>query len=176
MGSGRNNFSAAVDTWQIAETPGASRSLQRTREVHESGDVLRWFKSNPLESGSPRAGYQGLLDTGRGNTVAKFKEFNIEVPQALIDLGFEDTSWHNDTCATMERKLLPGQVAEWPQLRAWVDFDDPSERELFCAKFGLELLANEEEVSNGEASRLYVGDDISALVECIKASEIAHGK
>jgi len=49
----------------------------------------------------------------------QFPDYPVD---ALPDLtGFEDTSWHNDTCPSFKRG----------QLLTWIDWPDPREREDF---------------------------------------------
>jgi hypothetical protein len=58
--------------------------------------------------------------------MATFKEYPaIEIPEALVALGFEDASYRNDACARMEGPS---------DLSVWVAESDPAEREVANAK------------------------------------------
>lgn len=51
----------------------------------------------------------------------EFPHFTLDVE---IPAGFDDQSWHNNTCPSFEKKLPDGQY-----LIIWVDYADPEDRE-----------------------------------------------
>lgn len=58
-----------------------------------------------------------------------FKEFpTIPIPMALMALGFEDYSWHQDLAARIELPLLDG-----PVLHCWVDCPNILDRQALSA-------------------------------------------
>jgi len=71
--------------------------------------------------------------------------------------GFVDSSWHNDTCPSMEH--------EQSQTRIWVEYADPDNRENAGPRFSIEqgeLL--------GEADCVFSTDDAALVVEWVNKS------
>ena len=71
------------------------------------------------------------------NYMKEFPHYDGFLP--MIE-GFEDTSWHNDTCPSLTYKLK----ADY-ELRLYVDFDDPERRENGGHKYKLSLVSPEDE-------------------------------
>lgn len=59
-------------------------------------------------------------------TSSEFPDWSFEHP---IPTGFEDESWHNDTC--------PRFTSEALRLDLWIDYEDEGDRELTGDRFGL---------------------------------------
>lgn len=92
-----------------------------------------------------------------------FKEYpDIEFPKKLHDLGFEDQSWHNDACAAAWKTLPSGKV-----LVAWVDYDNPNDREMSNDKFALVLMDDDDSYGDPEKSHLIISTD--SLDDLLKA-------
>lgn len=49
--------------------------------------------------------------------------------------GFEDSSWHNDTCPSFERPLSHGV-----SIRVWVEHQDPEQRDYLVNRFAIDLM------------------------------------
>lgn len=65
----------------------------------------------------------------------------IEFPAFLRDLGFQDDSYHNDSCGRCGMELASGRY-----LVVWVDYDDPTQREDEASpKFAIQVWGNREE-------------------------------
>lgn len=70
----------------------------------------------------------------------KFKEFDIEIPSVLSELGFEDDSWHNDVSSKATRVLRGGSV-----IVVWVSDKNRDNREYAeSPRFIVEILASED--------------------------------
>jgi len=71
--------------------------------------------------------------------------------------GFTDSSWHNDTCPSLEH--------EQSQTRIWVEYADPDNRENAGPRFSIEqgeLL--------GEADCVFSTDDAALVVEWVRSN------
>lgn len=111
------------------------------------------------------------------NTKTMFYEHpTIEFPQSLIDLGFEDRSYHNDLAAGAWLKL-----ADRKWLCLWVAQADPAEREYDDqAQYYAWLPPYDEESdspdisSDMEPSTVYVGESLDELVKVVEGMKETH--
>ena len=88
---------------------------------------------------------------------------NIQIPECLIRLGFQDESWHNDSAARATLKMPSGSI-----LVAWVAQEKPEDREFTDGpRFGIQILVDEDSYGNMEKT-VSVAD-----FESEKAFEIA---
>lgn len=69
-----------------------------------------------------------------------FEQFpNIVFPRWLVELGFQDNSWHNDVLAKAEFALNHKTL-----LIVWFDEEDPTKRECDgCAQFCIQIQTHE---------------------------------
>lgn len=105
-------------------------------------------------------------------TAARFAAMAREFPDfdqstlPAIPAGFEDESWHNDAC--------PSFYSEALQLRLWVDYAKPEERETFSGgRFTLQHEPRTDGVIDGEASDLVSSDEWSDVLAHILAAAFA---
>lgn len=76
----------------------------------------------------------------------QFKDYpDITIPQCLIDLKFNDESWRDDSAARATLKLPNGAI-----LVAWVDYAEEDKREMYGARFGIQLMVSEDSYGIGE--------------------------
>jgi hypothetical protein len=83
----------------------------------------------------------------------EFPDFPVgDMPK--IPKGFEDTSWHNDTCPSFYHEAL-----EW---KLWVDYAEQAQREIphgfrftLCTEDGSETIAESDEWSTIEQAILF---------------------
>lgn len=88
-----------------------------------------------------------------------FKEYPlIEIPQCLLDAGFEDHSWHNDTCAQAELCLKKQGTEGGRFLRVWVDYVDPDKRELGLEGKRFVIMLIERSEDGGNETELVLGE------------------
>ena len=94
--------------------------------------------------------------------VALFRDyFGMEIPEGLLDLGFEDVSWHNDASAHMVHEKL--------KLELWVAEDKQEEREFpQMKKYLLCQLVDAEATSHETESILVETEDVGELVAYVK--------
>lgn len=75
-------------------------------------------------------GYMMRMLDEKPATKRYFKDFNeIELPEWLLALGFEDDSWDQDACARATAALVDSRTID-----VWIDFDDKSRREISSNK------------------------------------------
>lgn len=65
----------------------------------------------------------------------EFPDFDAVLPTLE---GWEDVSWHNDICPSLEHVLEGGMI-----LRLWVDYYDPEKREMDQQRYSLVLCDKE---------------------------------
>lgn len=94
----------------------------------------------------------------------RFNDYDIEVPQFALDLGFIDQSWHNDAAAHMSKG----------RLHLWISEVDPNEREFPQApRFTLQLSGDEEGLSDNPEDLLQTDseEEIIKLVRHLEAQD-----
>lgn len=96
-------------------------------------------------------------------TVRTWKTEFPRMDDSIVDLvaslpgGFDDQSWHNDTCPSFAKKTATGFV------RVWIDYADPEERELGGERFSVDVLDENYENSGHVMS----SDDWHAVLDVL---------
>ncbi len=102
-----------------------------------------------------------------------FLDDPIHIPQTALDLGFEDTSWHNDASPSLERHCGPYI------LRLWVGSETTKEEvgSLYLVQVYKAETDGSYTPGMSEQQVLYDGDDLNAALQAcsLAIAEIQHG-
>jgi hypothetical protein len=106
------------------------------------------------------------LGAAIGEWMREFPRFPYEDMPA-IPAGWRDLSWHNDVCPSFLAHVFPnGDI-----LRVWVDWADPSKRELSVKRFSL-IRADAELQPLNDGWPLCETDDWNALLAAVAIHKI----
>lgn len=89
----------------------------------------------------------------------EFPEFDYALPD--LGEGWEDNSWHNDSCPSLDYPLEGGKM-----LRIWFQESNPEERE--CGGKQFVLVIGE----YGDSNHLMESDDLNEVLAYIKANNL----
>jgi hypothetical protein len=89
----------------------------------------------------------------------EFPDFAYDLPD--LGEGWQDNSWHNDSCPSLDYPLEGDQM-----LRIWFQESNPEERECGGKQFVLVVGAY------GDSNHLMESDDLSAVLAFIKANKL----
>jgi hypothetical protein len=89
----------------------------------------------------------------------EFPDFDYDLPN--LGKGWEDNSWHNDSCPSLDYDLGDGMM-----LRIWFQDANPEERE--CGGKQFVLVVGE----YGDSTHLMESDDLNEILAYIKAHNL----
>lgn len=109
------------------------------------------------------------------STTVYFKQQpDIEFPEFLRELGFEDLSYGNDACARIERKLS----TDGAYIGGWVEHANAYQREYgeTAERYMFFLGTTAEDFDEAYAPCIYEGSDDAACAEAIRREIAERGK
>lgn len=94
----------------------------------------------------------------------EFPDYDCEMPTLE---GFEDTSWHNDVCPSLQRQIWNNSC-----LKVWCDYENPEMREVGGDKYTVTYYFTD----FFESVPMFGSDDIEEVKKFIKNFLKLHGK
>lgn len=89
----------------------------------------------------------------------EFPDFDYELP--TIE-GFEDVSWHNDVCPSLECYFSDDST-----IRLWCDYANPQRREVGGKRFTVSLSPSEDSLNSGDTVFLFSSEDFESTKQYI---------
>ena len=97
------------------------------------------------------------------NYLEEFPDFDYALPD--LGEGWEDTSWHNDSCPSMDYSLGDNYG-----LRIWFQYSNPEWRECGGEKYILVI------GDYGDSDHLMESDDLGEILAYIQANKLTEAK
>lgn len=169
---------AALPLKQIAAIVAAAKGVETYKPASKAEALKAYAKFigfaetpvvnvTPAEE-TPAAPVESPKDTA--GPVMAVGHRDIQIPQELLERGFEDRSWHNDSCVRTV-KFLSADTAVGPDLNAlcvWVEHENSEQRDEETApRYIAEHLRHENHWTDGEAEVFYTGEDLRPLLKLI---------